>query len=81
MRGPDARAVWMPSCNQELHLMAGKRHLATVWHNGTWHTWDRQGIGGENSQEKTIEEAQTQAELALVRQGWMPRTWKAKSCK
>ena len=27
------------------------RTVATVWSNGTWHTWDRQGCGGWNSVE------------------------------
>ena len=25
------------------------RSVATVFPNGIWHTWDRDGIGGENS--------------------------------
>jgi hypothetical protein len=46
------------------------RGRASVWNNGTWHTWDRAGVGGENSREATVEDAMRAAEAALIRQGW-----------
>lgn len=42
---------------------------ATVWGNGTWHSWDRQGVGGENSQEDTVAEAKRQAFAAVALAG------------
>lgn len=68
-----AAAVWMPSHNKELHWMAGERHLATVFPSRHWHTWDRDGIGGENWTEDTIEAAQTAAESSVIGQGFGPR--------
>jgi hypothetical protein len=41
-----------------------------VWLNGTWHTWDAAGVGGENDRADTVEDAKREAETALVRQGW-----------
>lgn len=54
------------------------RLAAGVWHNFlahigeyfTWHTWDERGIGGQNSTEPTLREAQTACESALFQQGW-----------
>ena len=43
---------------------------ASVWLNGTWHTFSRNGIGGENGREDTVEAAKRAAEAALIRQGW-----------
>lgn len=42
--------------NQEWNLVTlfGKTR-ATVWPNGTWHTWDARGTGGENSKCKYAE--------------------------
>jgi len=34
-----------------------------------WYVWDRNGTGGENSQEPTIDEAVKEAEAATVRWG------------
>lgn len=34
-----------------LNLVVDGRNCATVWRNGTWHTWDRDGVGGENAHE------------------------------
>ena len=42
----------------------------SVWNNGTWHTWDANGVGGENAREATVEDAKREAENAIVRQGW-----------
>ncbi len=46
--------------------------LATVWPNGTWHTWDANGIGGENDTEPTVELAKAAALEALQRQHVRP---------
>jgi hypothetical protein len=43
---------------------------AEVWLNGTWWTWDKNGIGGENAREDSVEAAKAAAEDAIVRQGW-----------
>lgn len=42
----------------------------------TWHTWDTDGVGGENSDAATPEEAKDQAIAAIVRQGWAPGGWR-----
>lgn len=46
--------------------------LATVWPNGVWHTWDANGIGGENASEPTVELAKREALAALQRQHIRP---------
>jgi hypothetical protein len=57
--------------SQETKLFnAQEVHVATVWGNGTWHTWDEHGTGGENASEFTVEESKAQAEKAVLRQGW-----------
>jgi hypothetical protein len=55
--------AWMPTYR--------KRVVATVWTNGTWHTWDENGVGGENSNEKTVEEAKRQAGGSAILQGFI----------
>lgn len=47
------------------------RHVATVWPNGTWHTWDKWGVGGENSAEDTVAEAKVQAAASAIAQGFI----------
>jgi protein gp37 len=49
-----------------------RSELATVWPNGVWHTWDERGIGGENSQEPTVELAKSAALAAMRRQHVAP---------
>lgn len=46
------------------------RGSASVWPNGTWHTFDSDGQGGENASDETIEKAMDEAEAAISRQGW-----------
>lgn len=46
------------------------RNRANVYANGTWHTWDEHGTGGENSVCATVQDAMDQALAAVVRQGW-----------
>jgi hypothetical protein len=61
-------AWWHKPADWEL-IIKGKGR-ASVWLNGTWHTWDAHGIGGENACEATVEDAKREAEAALIRQGW-----------
>lgn len=43
---------------------------ATVWDNGTWHTWDNEGVGGENWEELTVEKAKIEAAISAAIQGF-----------
>lgn len=55
-------------------LVAGRKHprvVATVWNNGTWHTWDRNGVGGENSCESGVVKAMTEAAASAISQGFI----------
>ena len=45
---------------------------ATVWENGTWHTWDQNGTGGENSSRNTVINAKMEALLSAINQGFIP---------
>lgn len=47
-------------------------NLATVWPNGVWHTWDANGIGGENAQEASVDDAKREALVALQSQHVQP---------
>jgi hypothetical protein len=42
---------------------------ATVYSNGVWHTWDADGVGGENSREATVEKAKAEALQSAIDQG------------
>ncbi len=55
----------------DLMVRGQKYPRATVFDNGVWHTWDRQGTGGENSHEETVDEAKRQAAGAAVLQGFI----------
>lgn len=59
----------------EWHLVVGRgkkpRIVATVWANGTWHTWNRNGSGGENSVEKTARAAKIEAAASAIEQGFI----------
>ena len=46
------------------------RSIATVWANGVWHTWDKDGCGGENGKESSIAKAQFIAGNCAIRQGF-----------
>lgn len=48
-----------------------KRCVATVWDNGVWHTWDRDDVGGENSQEPTVARAKVEAAASAIAQGFI----------
>lgn len=41
---------------------------ANVWSNGVWHTWDHDGVGGENSTEDTVDHAKHEAEESSISQ-------------
>jgi len=41
---------------------------ATVFPNGVWHTWDHNGVGGENSSAATVDAAKSEAFEAAKRQ-------------
>lgn len=64
----DGRGGWL--------LLDGRRLLrANVWDNGTWHTYDKDGIGGENDVcvgPHKVQDARDQVMAAVVRQGWTP---------
>lgn len=38
----------------------------------TWHTWDRDGVGGENADDRDLATALESTLIALLRQGWIP---------
>lgn len=44
---------------------------ATVYDNGVWHTWDENGVGGENSAEASVELAKAEAVLSALNQGFL----------
>jgi len=65
-----------PKCSDEWRLMLRlprkrPRPVATVWENGTWHTWDHRGIGGWNDCCATVAYAKHQASAAAVMQGFI----------
>ena len=50
-----------------------KTEWATVWFNGVWHTWDKDGTGGENGKERTMEEAIVEATHSAYKQGFIEK--------
>jgi hypothetical protein len=68
----EALVRWEFSEHQrQWNLLVQGRSAATVWDNGTWHTWDRQHTGGENSQETTVERAKIEAAASAIAQGFI----------
>lgn len=58
------------------------RNRANVWGNGVWHTWDTDGVGGENGGcegRHAVQDAMDQTMAAVARQGWTP--WKVEYLK
>lgn len=59
----------------EMNLWLSGRKLATIYmprHIGqmrSWHTWDENGVGGENGRDPDVETAMSEAVLAVQRQG------------
>jgi len=47
------------------------RCVATVWKNGTWHTWDREGTGGGNDVEDSPKQARVEAAASAIEQGFI----------
>jgi hypothetical protein len=47
------------------------REMATVYYNGVWHTWRRDGSGGENSRELSITKAKCEAYHSACKQGFL----------
>jgi len=47
------------------------RTVATVYPNGTWFTWDKNGTGGENASGATVGEAKVDAAGCAIRQGFI----------
>ncbi len=47
------------------------RVVATVWPNGVWSTWDRNGTGGENDSEETVKRAKIEAAASAIAQGFI----------
>lgn len=52
-------------------LMHNGREVATVWNNGIWHTWDSDGVGGENDREYSVCQAKLEATLSAFNQGFL----------
>jgi len=59
-------------------LIGFERCAATVWDTGVWHTWDRDGTGGENGAEwkprsgkPDVERAKIEAAAAAIEQGFV----------
>ncbi len=64
--------VYWKRVNEVWRLQVGeRRYVATVWDNGTWHTWNRNNCGGENAQEKTVELAKIEAAASAIAQGFI----------
>lgn len=69
----DPNSYTLDEWNLWLRLPGRKkgRVIATAWANGTWHTWDRDGIGGENDREPSLRRAKEIATGAAVLQGFI----------
>ena len=55
---------------------------AAIWEYGggldgdfVWHTYDANGIGGENASARTLDDAKLFCVACIVRQGWAPGGW------
>ena len=66
------RWYWIDACQEwQLRLTPFGRNRATVFPNGVWHTWDKNGIGGENSRRDTAKNAKREAYYSLMQQEWI----------
>ena len=52
-------------------LRVGDRCVATAYKSGYWHTWDRDGVGGENSRETDVKTAKIEAAASAIEQGFI----------
>ena len=64
--------------NSNWHLMVRNslrtkkwRIAATVYPNGIWHTFNQDGVGGENWKEDTIKKAKIEAAASAIAQGFI----------
>ena len=56
--------------SREFNLTVHGRVVATVCPNGTWHTWDHDGCGGENDVSNSLGQALYEAAGAAFLQGF-----------
>ena len=79
---------WIPFTEKD-GMKGVKTRFATIWFNPkseyceahfTWHTWDKDGFGGENSIETTLEGAKLKATQAAIRQNFI-KIERAAKCK
>ena len=63
-------ASWAHEPEQIALRWRSGRLVASIYVGGTWHTWDANGVGGENGSRVPIDVAAHQALEALARQGW-----------
>lgn len=47
------------------------RVAAHVYPNGVWHTFDQEGVGGENDSEETVQKAKVEAAASCIAQGFI----------
>lgn len=66
-----ALVKWEQDERGDWQLMTQGRTAATVFSNAVWHTWDRDGIGGENSSERTVRKAKIEAAASAIEQGFI----------
>ncbi|MCK9459610.1 MAG: hypothetical protein M0R80_08230 [Proteobacteria bacterium] len=66
---------WKSLGNDSWGLYVGRgknpRLVANVWNNGVWHTWDHNGVGGENSKEESVKKAMIEAAASVISQGFI----------
>lgn len=68
---------WVQKTTQEgkemWELLVGRksRCAAQVYYNACWHTFDHNGVGGENWKEYTIEQTKVQAAASAISQGFI----------
>lgn len=58
-------------CVKDPQRLRGYRVVATVYDNGVWHTWDHEGVGGENDMEDTVAKAKVEAAASAIAQGFI----------
>jgi hypothetical protein len=67
--------------SKEWELIDGQgRTRAQIWQNDksrfTWHTYDDCGVGGENSESSSSDDARRHCIASIVIQGWAPCGWR-----
>jgi hypothetical protein len=66
-----SRVYWVNEDGEWRLYVSNRRYVATVWPNGTWHTWDRDKCGAENSVESTVKQAKVEAAASAIAQGFI----------